>query len=62
MFTNFGVSQGIFDIEYELMSYCLKKSGKWWATHFFRNKEVNELYYSLRKKSLDEIMKVLESK
>lgn len=39
------------DMEAELMSYCLKWTGKWWANHFFRNREANELYAHLR--SLD---------
>ena len=59
MLGNFGVSQGIFDLEYDLMTYCIKKEGKWWANHFFRNKEVNDLYYKLRKKPIDEVREVL---
>lgn len=45
----------VFDLEEKLMTYCLKKKGEWWANHFFRNKEVNELYSELRSKSLDEL-------
>lgn len=51
----------IFDLEYRLMSYCLKKKGRFWANHFFRNKEVNDLYSKLRKKSIDEVLEILEN-
>lgn len=37
-----------FDLEHDLMRYCLKHKGKWWANHWFRNCEVNELYSKLR--------------
>jgi hypothetical protein len=50
-----GPSQGIADIECELMDYCLKREGVWWANHFFRNKKVNDLYAKLRSKSLEEL-------
>jgi len=53
MLGGFGPSQGIMDLECDLMDYCLKKKGAWWANHFFRNKEVNELYAELRAKSPD---------
>jgi len=36
------------DIEYDLMSYCIKLRGKWWASHWFRNDEVNRLYNTLK--------------
>jgi len=39
----------ITDLEHELMVYCLTKWGKWWATHFWPNKEAREAYASLRK-------------
>lgn len=52
----------IFDIEYDLMKYCLKKKGKWWANHFFRNKDVNDLYAQLRRRNLDEVLKIIEFK
>ena len=39
----------IHDLEYDLMDYCIKHRGKWWANHFFRNIEVNNLYHYLRK-------------
>lgn len=51
----------IFDLEYQLMSYCLKKKGKWWATHLFRNKEVNDFYSRLRKKNIDEVIELLDN-
>jgi hypothetical protein len=47
------------DIEYDLMCYCLKKEGKWWANHFFYNKSVRELYFELRKKSLDDVFELI---
>jgi len=50
----------IQDLEYDLMRYCLKRKGKWWANHCFRNKEVNNLYRKLRKKSLSDIYEILE--
>lgn len=43
------------DLEFDLMSFCLKKKGRWWANHFFRNREVNELYAWLRQKSLGDV-------
>ena len=49
----------INDKECELMKYCLKQKGKWWANHFFRNKEVDDLYIELRSKPLEEVNKVL---
>ncbi len=49
----------IQDMEYNLMCYCLKQKGKWWANHWFRNKEVNDLYYNLRRKKLDELFKII---
>ena len=36
------------DLEHDLMAYCLKHKGKWWANHFFRNREVTDLYFQLR--------------
>ena len=36
------------DLECDLMTYCLKQKGKWWANHFFRNQEVSDLYATLR--------------
>ena len=47
------------DIEEELMSYCLKEKGKWWANHFFYNKEVNYLYSELRKLDLGTLFTLL---
>lgn len=38
----------IRDLEFDLMSYCLKQRGRWWANHFFRNREATELYKKLR--------------
>lgn len=38
----------ISDLEYDLMEFCLREKGKWWANHYFRNKEVNDLYFKLR--------------
>ncbi len=40
------------DMEWSLMSYCLKVKGKWWATHLFKNEEVKKLYARLRKEPL----------
>ena len=54
-FGGFGPSQGAEDLKHDIMKYCLKKKGKWWANHFFRNEEVNELYAKLREKNLDEL-------
>ena len=50
----------IADIEFELMRHCLKVRGKWWANHLFRNKAVNDLYASLRVKSLDQVFKCIQ--
>jgi hypothetical protein len=38
----------VADLEHDLMSYCLKYHGKWWANHFFYNNEVRTLYSKLR--------------
>ncbi len=46
----------VADMEYALMSYCLKKKGRWWANHFFRNREVNEQYARLRIKPIGDII------
>jgi len=51
----------IADLESELMSHCLKEKGKWWANHFFRNKEVNNLYSELRALPLDDIFEILKN-
>jgi hypothetical protein len=51
----------IHELEYRLMSYCLKQKGKFWANHFFRNKEVNDLYSKLRKKNVDEVVEILDN-
>lgn len=59
MFGCMGVSQAILDIECDIMAYCLKKSGKWWANHFFYNKEVKELYSLIRSKSLSEVLLII---
>ena len=50
----------IADIEYDLMSYCLKHKGKWWANHLFRNKEVNVLYDRLRSQSFGTVIAILD--
>jgi len=47
------------DMEYDLMGYCLDVEGKWWATHLFRNKEVNELYRYIRGQDLDLCIELL---
>ena len=60
MLGGLGPSQGIKDIEGDIMSYCLKKRGKWWATHFFWNREVDELYDEIRSKDVDEVMKIID--
>jgi len=39
----------MYDLEEMIMSKCLKLKGKWWANHFFYNKEVRELYSHVRK-------------
>jgi len=49
----------VADIEDKLMDYCLKHKGKWWANHFFRNKEVNELYSKLRGQKLITVLAIL---
>lgn len=38
----------VADLECDLMSYCIKHKGRWWANHWFRNRKVNELYSKLR--------------
>jgi hypothetical protein len=50
----------IWDLEYDLMSYCLRQKGKWWANHFFRNREVNELYAELRKLNTMFLLKIMD--
>lgn len=49
----------IADIEYDLMSYCLRCVGKWWATHWFRNNEANILYCLLRSQDLGFVIALL---
>ncbi len=49
----------INDLEYDLMSYCLKLKGKWWANYFFKNKEVDELYDYLRKLDVGTVVAIL---
>jgi len=51
----------IFDMERELMSYCIRNEGKWWANHFFRNKEVNQLYDKLRRLPSTIVMDLIQS-
>ena len=51
----------INDVEYELMKYCLRLKGRWWANHFFRNKEVMELYSRLRSLNLGTVLAIVES-
>ena len=50
----------INDLEYELMNWCLRARGKWWANHFFRNREVNVLYFVLRKNPPSNVCKIIE--
>ena len=47
------------DLEYELMGYCLKQEGCWWACHAFRNQEVNSLYGKLRGQPLKTVLAIL---
>lgn len=49
----------IADMESDLMDYCLFQKGKWWANHFFRNREVNDLYGYLRRLDLGTIIAIL---
>lgn len=49
----------VHDIECDLMDYCLKHKGKWWATHFWRNKETNALYAKLRKLDIGTVTAIL---
>lgn len=48
------------DLEYELMCYCLKIKGRWWANHYFRNKSVNELYDKLRGVEVGTVMCIVQ--
>ncbi len=50
----------VWGTEHDLMSYCLKYKGKWWANHFFRNKEVNNLYAELRIQDIGTVVSILE--
>ena len=50
------------DIEYDLMSYCIKLKGKWWANHWFRNMDVNTLYGTLRILSFSIVWDILTLK
>jgi len=49
----------VYNLEYDLMEYCLKMKGKWWANHFFRNKEVNDMYAKLRKMDIADVYKIV---
>ena len=49
------------DLEYDLMKYCLKLKGRWWANHFFRNREVNELYLELRSLDASTVVAIVNS-
>jgi len=49
----------VADLEHDIMCYCLKEKGKWWANHFFRNKEVNDLYLKIRKLPVDNVYKYI---
>lgn len=49
----------VSDAEYCLMRYCLKKEGRWWANHFFRNRAVNGLYFILRAKPIGEVFDLM---
>lgn len=51
----------VYDLEYDLMGFCLREKGKWWANRLFRNKEVNDRYDSLRGLSLDEVLDILRN-
>lgn len=48
------------DLEYEIMKYCLRREGKWWANHYFRNKEVNDLYYEILKLPLEQTQTLIQ--
>lgn len=50
----------VWKIEHNLMSYCLKHKGKWWANHFFRNKEVNNLYAKLRGQDISTVRAIFK--
>ena len=52
----------IADIEYSIMCHCVKAKGSWWANHFFRNKEVNEMYSKIRRMSLTDVYQIIEGK
>ena len=43
------------DTEYDIMCYCLKQKGTWWANHFFYNKEVGDLYSEIRSLPIDQV-------
>ena len=47
------------DVSYDVMEYCLNACGKWWANHFFRNKEVNEMYADQISKPLNEVFRIV---
>ena len=49
----------IWDLEHDIMSHCLKERGKWWANHFFRNREVDDLYAEIRAMSPLEAIKAI---
>ena len=49
----------ISDTECDLMSYCLKHKGKWWANHFFNNQEVKILYHILRNLDIGIVFAIL---
>lgn len=52
----------IYDIEYDLMKWCLNEVGSWWANHFFYNKEVRMLYSRLRSLSIDVVLDIINTK
>ena len=51
----------VHDLEHDLMNYCLRQKGKWWANHFLRNKEVDELYGKLRKVEMGTVIVIVQT-
>jgi len=49
----------VYALEQDLMKYCIKKVGPWWATRFFYTAEVGKLYDSLRALEYATVVRIL---
>jgi hypothetical protein len=37
------------DLQHDLIKYCIRHWGKWWATPYFYNREVGERFAEIRR-------------